>query len=97
MYISYVNTVVKARLFTAVFSQLTIFTADCLCHPIQMAGIETIWGLITFTLFHVPCHMTHEGVGPGSLRRTYTTLPQVAPHKVFATFKKKKDGINPTS
>jgi len=23
-----------------------------------------IWkGLITFTPFHVPCHMTHEGVG----------------------------------
>ena len=35
MYICYVNTVAKARLFAAVFSQLTIFTADCLRHPIQ--------------------------------------------------------------
>ena len=24
---------------------------------------EKASGLITFTSFHVPCHMTHEGVG----------------------------------
>ena len=42
VYISCVNTVAKARLCTAVFLQLTISTADCLRHPIQMAGIETI-------------------------------------------------------
>ena len=24
------------------FQQLSIYTADCLCHPIQMAGLETI-------------------------------------------------------
>ena len=47
MYISYVA---KARLFTAVFSQLSIFTADCLRHPIQMAGVETIWELHTLSL-----------------------------------------------
>ena len=47
VYITYVNMVAKARLFTAVFSQLTAFTADCLCHHIQMAGIETIWKLHT--------------------------------------------------
>ena len=31
------------------------------------ARTDAILGLITFTPFHVPCHMTHEGVGPGSL------------------------------
>ena len=36
VYISYVNAVAKACLFTAVFSQLTIFTADCLSNPIQI-------------------------------------------------------------
>ena len=36
------NTIAKACFFTAMFSQLSIFTADCLLHPIQMAGIETI-------------------------------------------------------
>ena len=35
MYISYVA---KARLSTAVFSQLSIFTADYLWHLIQMGG-----------------------------------------------------------
>ena len=25
------------------FSQLSIFTADCLCHTVQMAGVESIW------------------------------------------------------
>ena len=29
-------------LFTAVFSQLCTFIADCLCHPIQNVGVETI-------------------------------------------------------
>ena len=36
----------------AVFSQLTIFTADCLRHPTQMAGIETIWELHTLTVIN---------------------------------------------
>ena len=49
MYISYVA---KARLFTAVFSQLSIFTADCLRHPIQMAGVETIWELHTLPVMY---------------------------------------------
>ena len=49
MYISYVA---KARLFTAVFSQLSIFTADCLRHPIQMAGVETIWELYTLSVIY---------------------------------------------
>ena len=52
MCITYVNTVAKARLFTAVFSQLTTFTADCLRHPIQMAGIETIWELHTLIVMN---------------------------------------------
>ena len=39
-------------LFTAVFSQLTIFTADCLHHSIQMAGIETIRELHTRTVIN---------------------------------------------
>ena len=38
VYFSYLSTVAKACLFTAEFSQLTIFTADCLHHPIQMVG-----------------------------------------------------------
>ena len=47
VYISYMNTVAKAHLFTAVFLQLTIFTADCLRHnPIQMVGIENILLLV---------------------------------------------------
>ena len=50
--ISYVNTVAKACHFTAVFSQLAIFTADCLRHPIQVASIETIWELHTLRYIH---------------------------------------------
>ena len=46
----YISYLAKARLFTAVFSQLGIFTADCLCHPIQMAGVETIWELHTLSV-----------------------------------------------
>ena len=52
MYISYVNTVAKADLFTGELSQLTIFTADCLRHPIQMAGRETISELHTLTVIN---------------------------------------------
>ena len=52
MYISHVNTVAKACLFTAEFSQLSIFTADCLRHPIQMVGIETIWELRTLIVMN---------------------------------------------
>ena len=44
VYMNYVNTAPKARLFSAVFLQLNIFTADCLRHAIHMAGVETIWG-----------------------------------------------------
>ena len=47
-----VNTVTKAHLFAAVFSQLSIFTADCLRHPIQMTGIETVWELHTLTVMN---------------------------------------------
>ena len=60
MYISHVNTVAKARLFTAEFSQLSIFTADCLRHPIQMAGVETIWELHTLIVmnsWYTPTHI----------------------------------------
>ena len=52
--------------------------------------------LITFMLFHVPCHMTNRRRGAriparyrvkATLCHTYTTLPQVASlHKVFVTF-----------
>jgi len=31
----YISYVAKARLFTAVFSHLSIFIADCLRHPIR--------------------------------------------------------------
>ena len=48
----YISYVAKARLFTAVFSQLSIFTADCLCHPIQMVGVETIWKLHTLAVIN---------------------------------------------
>ena len=67
VYISYaVNTVANARLFTAEFSQLTIFTADCLRHPILMAGIETIWELhtpIVLSSFSAGDWSGHRGVG----------------------------------
>ena len=43
VYISYVNTVTKAHLFTAVFCWLPT-------HPIQMVGVETIWELHTPTV-----------------------------------------------
>ena len=59
MYISYVNTVAKAHLFSALFSQLTIFTADCLCHPIQMVGIETIWELHILTVINSCVYIIH--------------------------------------
>ena len=39
-------------LFTAEFSQLSIFTADCLRHPIQMAGVETVWELHTLIVIN---------------------------------------------
>ena len=48
----YISYVAKARLFTAVFSQLRIFTADCLGHPIQMACVETIWELHTLSVIY---------------------------------------------
>ena len=31
---------------------ISIFTADCLCHLIQMAGVETIWELHTLTVIN---------------------------------------------
>ena len=49
---SVISYVAKACLFTAVFSQLSIFTADCLRHPIQMAGVETIWELHTLSVIY---------------------------------------------
>ena len=48
----YISCVAKARLFTAVFSQLSIFTADCLRHAIQMVGVETIWELHTLSVIY---------------------------------------------
>ena len=47
VYISSVNTVAKAHLFTAVFSQLTIFSADSLYPD---GGIKTVGELHTFTV-----------------------------------------------
>ena len=38
-------------LVTAKFSQLSIFTADC-HHPIQMAGVETVWELYTLIVIN---------------------------------------------
>jgi len=35
-----------------VVSQLSIFTADCLHHPIQMAGVETTWELHTLSVIN---------------------------------------------
>ena len=52
----YISYVAKACLFTAVFSQLSIFTADCLHHPIQMAGVETIWELHTLPVINSYMH-----------------------------------------
>ena len=34
------------------FLQLSIFTADCLPHTVQIAGIETIWELHTLTVIN---------------------------------------------
>ena len=48
----YISYVAKARLFIAVFSQLSIFTADCLRHPIQMVGVETIRELHTLSVIY---------------------------------------------
>ena len=31
---------------------ISIFTADCLRHPIQMAGVETMWELHTLTVMN---------------------------------------------
>ena len=42
----YISYVAKVSLITAVFSQLLIA-----CHPIQMAGVETVWELHTY-----PCY-----------------------------------------
>ena len=38
--------------------QLNIFTADCLCHPIQMAGVETIWELYTLPVINLMGHVS---------------------------------------
>ena len=43
---------------TAVFTQL-MYTADCLCHTVQMVGIETEWELHTLTVINSLCR---EGV-----------------------------------
>ena len=42
-------------------------------------------GLITFTSFHVPCHMTHQGGGAAGCRVKAAVLV-APPHKVFVTF-----------
>ena len=66
VYISYVNSVAKARLLTA---QLTIFTADCLRHTVQMAGVETIWVL-------------HSLVAMNSCLYSFLDLPPLLLHTV---------------
>ena len=43
----YISYVARARLFTTVFSQLSISIADYLRHPIQIACVETKWELHT--------------------------------------------------
>ena len=50
--LEYISYVAKAHLFTAGFSQLSIFTADCLRHAIQMAGVETIWELHALSVIY---------------------------------------------
>ena len=59
VYISHVNTAAKARLFTGVFSQLTIFTADGLCHPIQMEFAHSYCYklLVTPNKLHAQCYV----------------------------------------
>ena len=44
----YMNTIGKALLFAALFSQLSIFTADCVVHAVHMAGEESGQELHTF-------------------------------------------------
>ena len=44
----YMNTIGKALLFAALFSQLSIFTADRVVYAVQMAGEETGHELHTF-------------------------------------------------
>ena len=53
----YISSVAEARLFTAVFSQLSIFTADCLRHPIHMAGVETMRELHTLPVINSWFHL----------------------------------------
>ena len=50
--LSYENAAVKRWAFVGV---LIIFTAECLCHPIQMAGIETILELHILTKLLLIC------------------------------------------
>ena len=55
-----------------------------------LAALEK--GLITFTLFHVPCHMTHQGGGAARCRvkaavcHTPYRHEVALLHKVFVTF-----------
>jgi len=56
LYISYVA---KAP---SLLSQFSIFTADCLCHPIQMAGVETIWELHTLPVIGASLSEPHTSV-----------------------------------
>ena len=46
----------------------------------------SVWGLITFTPFHVPCHMTHKGGGAARCRVKAAVHHTASPHKVFVTF-----------
>ena len=45
-------TLEKACLFAAVFSQLSVFAADCLYLTVQMVGVEMIWKLHTLTVIN---------------------------------------------
>ena len=44
--------------FAAVFTQV-MYTAECLCHTVQMVGIETAWELDALTVINSLCR---EGV-----------------------------------
>ena len=46
------NSSSKTPIYAAVFSQLSVFTADCLRRTVQMAGVEMIWELHTLTIMN---------------------------------------------
>ena len=52
---------------------LSIFTADCLRHPIQMVGIETIWELHTLSVIN-SCLSIYQNLNFQNLITFYNTL-----------------------